>query len=39
LGNLEETLTSTLRTVGRGRSALRTGGVADLRDERIFARS
>jgi len=32
LGNMEETLTSTLRTIGRGRTALRTGGVADFRD-------
>ena len=30
--NLEENLTSTLRTIGRGRTALRTGGVADYRD-------
>jgi hypothetical protein len=29
---LEETLTTTLRTIGRGRTALRTGGVADFRD-------
>lgn len=31
-GSLEETLTSTLRTIGRGRTALRSGGVADYRD-------
>ncbi len=31
LGSLEETLTSTLRTVGRGRTVLRSGGVADFR--------
>jgi hypothetical protein len=29
---MEETLTSTLRTIGRGRTALRTGGVADFRN-------
>ena len=32
LASIEETLTTTLRTVGRGRTALRTGGVADFRD-------
>ena len=32
LGSMEETLTTTLRTIGRGRTALRTGGVADFRD-------
>ena len=32
LGHLEETLTTTLRTIGRGRTALRSGGVADYRD-------
>ena len=31
LGSIEETLTTTLRTVGRGRTALRSGGVADFR--------
>ena len=30
--SIEETLTTTLRTIGRGRTALRTGGVADFRD-------
>ena len=30
--SLEETLTTTLRTIGRGRTALRSGGVADFRD-------
>jgi len=41
LGTLEETLTTTLRTIGRGRTGLRTGGVADFRDdrERMFART
>ncbi len=37
LGHLEETLTSTLRTIGRGRTALRSGGVADYRDEPVGA--
>ena len=32
LGSLEDTLTTTLRTIGRGRTALRSGGVADYRD-------
>lgn len=32
LAGLEETLTKTLRTVGRGRTALRSGSVADYRD-------
>src|SRR5258707_477131 len=32
LGSMEETLTTTLRTIGRGRTSLRTGGVADFRD-------
>ena len=32
LGSLEETLTTTLRTIGRGRTALRSGGIADFRD-------
>ena len=37
LGHLEETLTTTLRTIGRGRTALRNGGVADYRDEPVGA--
>lgn len=32
LAGLEETLTKTLRTVGRGRTSLRSGAVADYRD-------
>ncbi|GGM06540.1 DivIVA domain-containing protein [Nakamurella endophytica] len=32
LASLEEILTKTLRTVGRGRTALRSGAVADYRD-------
>ena len=32
LGSLEETLTTTLRTIGRGRTSLRSGGIADYRD-------
>ena len=32
LANLEDTLTQTLRTVGRGRTALRSGVAADYRD-------
>ena len=32
LAGLEETLTKTLRTVGRGRTALRSGAVADYGD-------
>jgi len=32
LASLEETLTKTLRTVGRGRTALRSGSMADYRD-------
>ena len=32
LASLEETLTKTLRTIGRGRTALRSGAVADYRD-------
>jgi len=32
LAALEDTLTKTLRTVGRGRTSLRSGAVADYRD-------
>ena len=32
LAALEDTLTKTLRTVGRGRTSLRSGSVADYRD-------
>ncbi len=32
LADLEETLTKTLRTVGRGRTALRSGATADYRE-------